>query len=103
MLDTLSEPKVEKDNLLHNLSFVNGEWVSAASGKTFDVNDPATGELITSVPDMNRDDVCKAIDAANDAWPAYRDLPAKDRANLMKTWFQLIIDHKEELARLMTR
>jgi succinate-semialdehyde dehydrogenase/glutarate-semialdehyde dehydrogenase len=102
MLDILSETEIDKNNLLRTQSFVNGEWVNAASGKTFDINNPATGELIASVPDMDRFDVSKAIDAANDAWPAYRDLPAKDRSNLLRAWFKLIMDHKEELARLMT-
>ncbi|HZG25362.1 MAG TPA: NAD-dependent succinate-semialdehyde dehydrogenase [Chitinophagaceae bacterium] len=102
MLDILSETEIDKNNLLRTQSFVNGEWVNAPSGKTFDINNPATGELIASVPDMDRFDVSKAIDAANDAWPAYRDLPAKDRSNLLRAWFKLIMDHKEELARLMT-
>jgi len=101
MLDILSETEIDKNNLLRTQSFVNGEWVNAASGKTFDINNPATGELIASVPDMDRFDVSKDIDA-NDAWPAYRDLPAKDRSNLLRAWFKLIMDHKEELARLMT-
>ncbi len=90
------------NSLVRNQSYVNGQWVNAASGKTFDVVNPATGEVIATVPDMNRDDVSKAIDAAHAAWPAYRDLTAKDRANLLKKWFNLILEHKEELAILMT-
>jgi len=76
--------------------------VNSASGKSFDVINPATGELITKVTDMNREDVRKAIDAANAAWPAYRDLTARERSSLMKEWYALIIAHKDELARLMT-
>src|SRR3954449_12634052 len=56
------------NSLLKTRAFVNGEWINAASGKTFDVTNPATGELIASIPDMNRDDVSQAIDAAHDAW-----------------------------------
>lgn len=93
---------MQKNSLIRTQSYVNGQWVNAASGKTFDVKNPATGELIASVTDMNIQDVRKAIDAANDAWPSYRDLTAKDRSSLMKNWLTLIIEHKEELAELMT-
>jgi succinate-semialdehyde dehydrogenase/glutarate-semialdehyde dehydrogenase len=81
---------------------VNGEWANAASGETFEVIDPATGEVIASVPDMGQADVRAAIDQANAAWPAFRDLTAKERANLLRKWFMLILEHKDELARLMT-
>ena len=90
------------DNLIKTQAYVNGQWVNSDSGKTFDVINPATGELITKVPDMNRADVRKAIDAANAAWPAYRDLTARERSSLMKQWYGLILANKDELARLMT-
>ena len=93
---------MQKNNLLKTLAYVNGEWVTAASGKTFDVINPANGELLAAIPDMDRDDVRKAIDAADAAWPAYRDLTANDRAQLLKKWFALIMHHQEDLARLMT-
>jgi succinate-semialdehyde dehydrogenase / glutarate-semialdehyde dehydrogenase len=90
------------DNLIKTQAYVNGQWVNSDSGKTFDVINPATGELIAKVPDMNRADVRKAIDAANAVWPAYRDLTARERSSLMKQWYALILAHKDELARLMT-
>ena len=90
------------DNLIKTQAYVNGQWVNSDSGKTFDVVNPATGELIAKVPDMNRADVRKAIDAANAAWPAYRDLTARERSSLMKQWYGLILANKDELARLMT-
>ena len=98
----LTKIKVNQESLIRSQAFVNGEWVSSASGKTFDVINPATGDLIASVTDMNRDDVRKAVDAANDAWPAYRDLTAKERSSLLKQWYALILAHKDALARLMT-
>lgn len=91
-----------QNNLIHTQSYVNGQWVNAAGGKTFDVNNPATGELIARVTDMDRADVSVAIDAANDAWPSYRELTAKDRSDLLKKWFSLILENKEALASLMT-
>ena len=90
------------NSLLMTKAFVNGEWINAASSKTFDVTNPATGELIASIPDMNREDVSKAVDAAYNAWPAYRDTTAGERANLLKKWYALILENKQELATLMT-
>jgi succinate-semialdehyde dehydrogenase/glutarate-semialdehyde dehydrogenase len=98
----LTQTKVEKISLLKIKSFINGHWVSAASGKTFNVMNPATGEVITSVPDMSIEDVRIAIDAANDAWPAYRDLTAGQRSALLKKLYALILENKKELAILMT-
>jgi succinate-semialdehyde dehydrogenase / glutarate-semialdehyde dehydrogenase len=90
------------NTLTRSLAYVNGKWDKAASGKTFNVVNPATGEVITAVADLNREDVKKAIDAADAAWPMYRDLLAKERAALMRNWYNLMLEHKEELARLMT-
>ncbi|MVM32387.1 succinate-semialdehyde dehydrogenase [Spirosoma sp. HMF4905] len=91
-----------QNSLIRTQSYVNGTWVNAASGETFDVIDPATGAVIATVPDMGQADVREAIEVANAAWPAYRDLTAKERANLLRKWFSLILENKEELARLMT-
>src|SRR4051812_39173124 len=91
-----------RNSLLRDQAYVNGQWINAASGKTFDVINPATGDLIASIPDMDREDVRKAIDIAHDAWPAYRDLTAKERAALLRKWYNLILENKEALAALMT-
>lgn len=94
--------KVEINSLIKTKCFINGEWIAAAKGKTFDVINPATAEVITTIPNMDVEDVRKAIDAANEAWPAYRELTAGQRATLLKKWYALILENKEELARLMT-
>jgi len=88
--------------LIKTQSYVNGKWVDAANKATFEVTNPATGEVIAAVADMGRDDVRLAIDAAHAAWPAYRDLTAKERSTLLRKWYMLILEHKEELAHLMT-
>jgi succinate-semialdehyde dehydrogenase/glutarate-semialdehyde dehydrogenase len=95
------EVKMET-SLIKTQAYVNGQWVGAASGKTFDVTNPATDKNIISVPDMDRNDVRKAIEAADAAWPAYRDTTAKERSALLRAWFNLMITHKEELAYIMT-
>jgi len=89
-------------SLVRRAAYVNGEWIAAASGKTFDVVNPATGERIGSVPDMDRGDVRRAIDAADAAWPDYRDRTAKERSEILRRWFGLIMEHREALARIMT-
>jgi succinate-semialdehyde dehydrogenase / glutarate-semialdehyde dehydrogenase len=92
-----------KNNILIKTEgFVNGQWVKAGSGKTFTVTNPANGTNIAAVPDMDRQDVRQAIDAAHAAWPAYRDLTAKERSALLRNWFNMIKEHKKELAELMT-
>jgi succinate-semialdehyde dehydrogenase / glutarate-semialdehyde dehydrogenase len=88
--------------LIRTRAYVNGQWVGAASLKTFDVTNPATGEVVASVPDMGRDDVAEVIDAAHAAWTSYRDLTAGERSVLLKKWCALILEHKKELAELMT-
>jgi succinate-semialdehyde dehydrogenase/glutarate-semialdehyde dehydrogenase len=102
IVETPVQEMEQQSGLIKTKAYVNGNWVDAASGKTFDVINPATGEVITSVPDMNRDDIREVIDAAYDAWPAYRDLTANERSVLLKRWCALILENKEELARIMT-
>jgi succinate-semialdehyde dehydrogenase / glutarate-semialdehyde dehydrogenase len=93
---------MEQSNLIKSKGYINGQWVHAESRKTFDVYNPATGEIIATVPDMDRGDVRKAINAADAAWPAYRDMTGKERAVIMRNWYNQMIEHKEELARIMT-
>lgn len=88
--------------LFRTKSFINGAWVDALSAETFTVTNPATGEVIASVADLGQADVRAAIEAAHIAWLAYRNLTAKERSALLRNWFTLILEHKEELAILMT-
>jgi succinate-semialdehyde dehydrogenase/glutarate-semialdehyde dehydrogenase len=82
-------------------AFINGEWVK--SGATFPVYDPATGEEIARVPNLGTREAAEAIDAATAALPAWSARTAKERADIMRRWFDLIIANAEELAALMTR
>ena len=81
-------------------ALINGEWIS--SGPTFDVTDPATGEVIAKVPDLGPDAALKAVDAAAAALPAWSAKTAKDRAIILRRWFDLITAETESLAALMT-
>jgi len=83
--------------------YIDGQWVAADSGKTFDVTDPATGERLGSVPDMGVDETRRAIAAAEAALPAWRAKTGKERAAILEKWFDLIMASKEDLGYLMTR
>jgi succinate-semialdehyde dehydrogenase/glutarate-semialdehyde dehydrogenase len=92
----------DKNSLIKYSSFINGEWKNSASGKTFAVSNPATGQVISMVADFNPSEVSKAINAASDSWFEWRSLSAKDRAVLLKKWYHILLLNKEELARLIT-
>ncbi|MEQ8392492.1 MAG: NAD-dependent succinate-semialdehyde dehydrogenase [Thalassospira sp.] len=82
---------------------INGTWTDATSGKTFAVLDPATGEHLANVPDMGATETRQAIERANEALPAWRARTAKDRAAVLRKWFDLCMAAKDDLALLMTR
>jgi len=81
---------------------INGVWVPAHSGATLDVENPATGERLGSVPNAGRDETRDAIAAAAAAFPAWRARTGKERAALLRAWFDLIMQNQEDLATLMT-
>jgi len=83
-------------------AFIGGAWVGADSGATFAVINPATGETLGSAPDMGAAETRRAIEAAEKALPAWRDRPAKERAQIMRRWFELIMAEQERLARIIT-
>jgi succinate-semialdehyde dehydrogenase/glutarate-semialdehyde dehydrogenase len=89
-------------NLLKNGCFAGGEWKQAESGDTFVVKNPANGEVLTSVPSFDAADTALTIELAERAWPEWRARTGKQRAALLRTWFQLILDHADDLALLMT-
>jgi len=82
--------------------YINGQWTEAAAQKTFDVFNPATGEKIGKVPDGTREDAARAIEAAAQAFPAWSRLTAYQRAAFLYRAYQLMVERKEQLARLMT-
>jgi succinate-semialdehyde dehydrogenase/glutarate-semialdehyde dehydrogenase len=94
--------KLKDETLLRADAYVNGTWVGAASRARFAVKNPATGDVIAEVAGLDGADARAAIEAANAAWPAWRARTAKERAGLMRKWFELILANQEDLARLMT-
>jgi len=89
-------------DLFRQQSYIGGLWCDADDAKTFPVNNPATGELLAHVPDMGVPETRRAIDAAKRAWPEWRRKPAKERAILLRKWYELIMANSDDLARIMT-
>ncbi len=88
--------------LLKTQAYINGQWVDADSGETVPVNNPATGEIIAEVAKCGTAETRRAIEAAEAAFVDWRQRPAKERANLLRKWFNLMMDAQEDLALIMT-
>ena len=82
--------------------FIDGEWTPASDGARFDVFDPASGGLIAQVASGTLADVRRAIAAAKRAFPAWAALPALQRASILRRWYELIVEHVDELAQILT-
>src|SRR5262249_26103383 len=94
--------ELKDSKLFRQCAYVDGKWVSATSGKTFDLDNPATGEIIGKVPSLSAAETRNAIEAANRALPGWSKKTAKERAQAMRRWFDLVMANQEDLARLMT-
>jgi len=91
---------LQDPSLLKNHALIDGEWVDAP--ERFAVTDPATGQVLAEVANLGATQTHAAIAAANRAWPAWRALTAKARAAIMMKWFHLLLQHADDLARIMT-
>jgi succinate-semialdehyde dehydrogenase/glutarate-semialdehyde dehydrogenase len=89
-------------SLLRQQCYIDGKWVDADDKKTISVNNPADGQQIGTVPNMGVAETKRAIEAANAAWPAWRARTAKERSNILRKWFDLMMANQEDLAVLMT-
>ena len=94
---TLSRPE-----LIRSANFIAGQW-NATPAARLAVTDPATGAVIAEVPDSGAQEARAALDAAHAAFPAWRKLPAKRRAAILKRWHDLVLAHQDDLGRLISR
>lgn len=93
---------IDLSSVFHEKAFINGQWRDADNGATFDVRNPATGEVIAHVPNMGAVETDRAIEAAEQARIGWENKTGKERAAILKRWAQLIRENLEPLARLLT-
>ena len=89
-------------SLLRQLAYVDGQWITADSGQTVDILNPANGSRVGSVPVLGAAETRRAIDAAARAMPAWAARTARERATILRRWFELMLAHAEDLAVIMT-
>jgi len=101
-MDTRTSPLslLNDPSLLKTDGLINGQWISGAS--RFAVHDPATGLKLADVANLGPQDAQAAIAAANAAWPAWRSKTAKERSILLRKWYDLLMQHQDDLGRIMT-
>ncbi|WP_291143494.1 NAD-dependent succinate-semialdehyde dehydrogenase [Hydrogenophaga sp.] len=87
-------------SLLKIDGLINGQWIKGAA--RFDVHDPATGQKLADVANLGPADAEAAIAAANAAWPAWRNKTAKERSNILRKWYDLLMANQEDLGRILT-
>ena len=98
----MAELRLTDPTLLRNACLVDGKWIAADSGESIDVRNPATGDQVGTVPFFKAEETKRAVEAADKALPAWRGLLAKERGRLLRRWFDLVIENREDLARILT-
>jgi succinate-semialdehyde dehydrogenase/glutarate-semialdehyde dehydrogenase len=93
----LSDP-----SLLQTQAFINNQWVDGENGATFDVSNPARGDVIAQVADLSRADLARAIHGAEAAQKKWAALTAKERCNILRNWYNLMMEHQSDLAMILT-
>jgi succinate-semialdehyde dehydrogenase / glutarate-semialdehyde dehydrogenase len=93
---------LQDPDLFRQQAYVGGHWCDADNGATTEVNNPATGEILGTVPRMGRAETRRAIEAAKNAWTDWRRRPARERSALLRTWHDMMLANVEDLGKLMT-
>ncbi|ORJ60688.1 NADP-dependent succinate-semialdehyde dehydrogenase [Geothermobacter hydrogeniphilus] len=94
--------KLNDADLLRQQCYLNGQWINADNGTTLPVTNPADGETLGKVPKLGADETRRAIEAADAAWPAWREQTAAERSAILRRWAELMIEHQDDLGVLMT-
>lgn len=94
--------KLKDKNLLRQQCYIGGKWCDADNGETIKITNPSTRRTIGTVPRMGAEETRRAIEAADNAFHAWRDRTAQDRCRIVRKWFELIMEHQEDLAVIMT-
>jgi succinate-semialdehyde dehydrogenase / glutarate-semialdehyde dehydrogenase len=99
---TVTGVTLTDEQLFRQACYIDGAWVAARSGATISVDNPATGDIVGTVPKLAAAETRDAIEAAERALPAWRRKTAKERAAVLRKWFDLMLQHQDDLAKLMT-
>ncbi|MFN3971362.1 MAG: NAD-dependent succinate-semialdehyde dehydrogenase [Gemmobacter sp.] len=104
MLDSVTDlaGMLQDPSLLATRAYVAGEWIAADDGATFAVVNPARGDIIAQVPNLGRAETARAIAAAAEAMKDWAARPAKERANILRAWFNLMMANQEDLGKILT-
>jgi len=104
MLDSSTDLKsmLSDPSLLQTRAFINNQWVDAENGTTFDVKNPARGDVIAQVADLSRTDLARAISGAEIAQKKWAAISAKERSNILRAWYNLMMENQADLAKILT-
>ncbi|MCP3971346.1 MAG: NAD-dependent succinate-semialdehyde dehydrogenase [Rhodobacteraceae bacterium] len=104
MLDTATDlaSRLKDPSLLATRAYLAGEWADADNGATFEVSNPARGDVIAQVADLGREETARAIAAADDAMQGWAARTAKERANTLRAWYNLMVENTDDLATILT-
>ncbi len=98
----LSAPDLVDARLIRGFSYIGGKWCAAADGATLPVTDPATGRAIGEVAQLSAEESAAAVDVAEAAFPAWSTALPQERSVVLRRWFELMVENREDLARIMT-
>jgi succinate-semialdehyde dehydrogenase / glutarate-semialdehyde dehydrogenase len=101
-ISTAASAGLRDPSLLRTSAFLDGTWVDTGDSGRFSVVNPSTGETVADLPSLSRSQTAEAVAAAHRAWPGWRSLSAKERAGVLRRWFDLVTEHSEDLARIIT-
>ena len=90
-------------HLLRDLAYVNGKWIEGNKKETFSIHNPVDKSVINNVPDMDVEDTRSAISAASKAFKLFRMTTAKERSDLLRNWYNLMVKHSDDLAQILTK
>jgi succinate-semialdehyde dehydrogenase/glutarate-semialdehyde dehydrogenase len=94
--------KLKDGSLFRQQCYINGEWMDADDGGVREITNPAGGGVLGTVPNMGQTETRRAIEAAEASWPAWREKTAAERGAILRRWYELMLENKEDLAKLMT-
>ena len=93
--------QLNDSELLREACFINGDWVDADDRSTRDITNPANGEVLATVPNMGASETRRAIETAEKAFLSWREKTAAERARILRRWFDLMLENKQDLATIM--